>query len=64
MYNVSSREIYIMERMEVVVTDIRMPFSSMVALMIKFGIASIPAMIGLILIGLVVATFFRALVSH
>jgi len=32
-------------RREVVVTDIRMPFSSMVAFMVKWAIAAIPAMI-------------------
>lgn len=32
-------------RREVVVTDIRMPFGSMVAFMVKWAIAAIPAMI-------------------
>jgi len=41
---------------EVVVIDIRMPFISMVILMIKFVIAAIPATIILVLIGLVFTT--------
>jgi len=32
-------------RREVVVMDIRMPFTSMVAFMVKWAVASIPAMI-------------------
>lgn len=32
-------------RREVVVTDIRMPFASMVAFMVKWAIAAVPAMI-------------------
>jgi hypothetical protein len=39
-----------MERSEVIVTDIRMPFWSMVTFMIKWSIASIPAVIGLVVI--------------
>lgn len=38
----------------VVVADIIMPFSSMVVLMVKWAIASIPAMIILFLIGFVI----------
>jgi hypothetical protein len=33
------------DKREVVVTDIRMPFASMVAFMVKWAIASVPAMI-------------------
>jgi hypothetical protein len=32
-------------RREVIVTDIRMPFASMVAFMVKWAIAAIPAML-------------------
>lgn len=38
------------ERSEVVITDIRMPFTSMVVFMVKWAIASIPALICLIVI--------------
>ncbi len=40
-----------MDRSEVVVTDIRMPFFSMVVFMVKWVIASIPALVILWLIG-------------
>ena len=43
---------------DVVVTDIRMPFISMVIFMVKWVIASIPAMIILFLIGLLVTGIF------
>jgi len=39
------------DKQEVVVTDIEIPFISMVVLMIKFAIASIPALIILTLLG-------------
>jgi hypothetical protein len=39
------------EKKEVIVVDVRMPFWSIVALMIKFAIAAIPALIILIVIG-------------
>jgi hypothetical protein len=38
-------------RQEVVVTDIRMPFISMVMFMVKWAIASIPAMVILLVLG-------------
>jgi hypothetical protein len=38
-------------RREVVVTDIRMPFWSIVIFMVKFSVASIPAMIILYAVG-------------
>lgn len=45
-----------MEKQKVIVTDIQMPFWSMVIFMIKWSIASIPAFIILsVLLGLVVA---------
>jgi hypothetical protein len=42
----------------VIVTDIKIPFWSMVVLMVKWSIAAIPAGIILFLIGLLVFTFF------
>ncbi|HUX24423.1 MAG TPA: hypothetical protein VMV87_07365 [Burkholderiales bacterium] len=39
------------DRREVVVTDIKIPFWSMVVLMVKWAIAAIPAVIILMLIG-------------
>ncbi len=45
-------------RQEVVVTDIRMPFMSMVVFMIKWAVASIPAFLILsILFGLMTLVF-------
>lgn len=38
------------DRREVVVTDVTIPFWSMVILMVKFSIAAIPAMVILILL--------------
>lgn len=46
------------EEQHVVVTDIRMPFISMVIFMVKWVIASIPAIIVLWLIGAVFALLF------
>ena len=43
------------EKNEVVVTDIKMPFMSMVVFMIKWAIASIPAIIILMIIFFVFA---------
>ena len=40
-------------RLEVVVTDIKMPFGSMVAFMVMWMLASIPAMIILAFIGFI-----------
>ena len=45
----------------VVVTDVRMPFVSMVVLMVKWAIASIPALIILTIFGAIVAGFFAAI---
>lgn len=44
----------------VVVTDIHMPFSSMVAFMVKWAIASIPALLILTVIGFFVAFLLPA----
>ena len=43
---------------KVIVTDISMPFGSMVSFMVKWSIASIPALIILFLIGLFLVTIF------
>ncbi|MBE0612354.1 MAG: hypothetical protein IH604_01680 [Burkholderiales bacterium] len=43
------------DKREVVVTDIKIPFWSMVVLMVKWAIAAIPAVIILMLIGLLVS---------
>ena len=43
---------------EVVITDIKMQFGSMVVFMVKWVIASIPAMIILFLVGLLVMGVF------
>ncbi len=53
-----------MERTEVVVTDIRMPFWSMVIFMIKWSIASIPAVIGLVIIAAFVWGIFLGSLRH
>jgi hypothetical protein len=41
----------LVHRQEVVVTDIRMPFGSMLMFMVKWAIASIPAMVILVVLG-------------
>ncbi len=40
---------------EVVVTDIKIPFLSMVVLLVKWALAAIPAMIILIVIGMILS---------
>lgn len=49
------------EKKEVVVTDIKMPFMSMVIFMIKWAIASIPAIIILTIIFVVLSGIFGGL---
>ena len=39
---------------EVIVTDVRIPFGSMVVLILKWTLASIPAMIVLMMLGMMV----------
>jgi len=46
---------------EVVIADIKMPFGSMVEFILKWTIASIPAMIILFFIGLIIMTFLAGL---
>ena len=43
------------EKQEIVVVDVKMPFMSMVVFMVKWAIAAIPALIILVIFGLVVA---------
>lgn len=49
------------EKREVVVTDVKIPFLSMVVLMVKWAIASIPALIILLVIGAVASTVVAAI---
>lgn len=49
------------EKREVVVTDVRIPFWSMVILMVKWAIAAIPALIILLVIGAVVSVVIAAI---
>ncbi|MBF0430541.1 MAG: hypothetical protein HQK83_04640 [Fibrobacteria bacterium] len=50
-----------MEKQEVVVTDIQMPFASMVVFMIKWAIATIPAAIILFIVGTILMTVFAGI---
>lgn len=50
-------------RTEVTVVDIRMPFWSMVVFMVKWAIASIPAIIILVVIGAMIAGFMGGLLG-
>ena len=43
------------DRREVVVTDVKIPFHSMVVLMVKWAVAAIPAVIILFAIGALIA---------
>lgn len=45
-------------KQEVVVTDIRIPFGSMVVLIIKWAIAAIPALVLLFVLGSIVSAIF------
>ena len=49
------------DRSEVVVTDVRIPFMSMVTLMVKWTLASIPAFIILFVIAAIIAGLFGGL---
>ena len=46
---------------EIVVTDIKIPFLSMVVLLVKWALAAIPAMIILIIIGMVLSMVLGAM---
>jgi uncharacterized membrane protein YdjX (TVP38/TMEM64 family) len=52
------------EEQRVVVTDIQMPFMSMVVFMVKWVIAAIPAMIILAIVGSLFTAIFGSLVSR
>ena len=47
----------------VVVTDIKIPFWSLVVLMVKWALAAIPAVVILIAIGTIVSALFTVLFS-
>ena len=49
------------ERSEVVVTDVQIPFGSMVVLIIKWTIASIPAMLIVVILGLIASVVLGGL---
>jgi hypothetical protein len=49
------------DKREVVVTDVKIPFWSMIVLMVEWAIAAIPALIILLVIGTVVSTVIGAL---
>jgi len=51
-------------RQDVVVTDIQMPLGSMITFMVKWAIASIPAMIILFVLGAVFWAFILAFFKH
>lgn len=51
------------ESQSVVVEDIKMPFMSMVAFMVKWAIAAIPAMIILVLIGSLLIALFNDIIK-
>jgi len=48
---------------KVVVTDIKIPFGSMIVLMVKWAVATIPALIILILIGSITFGVINALMG-
>jgi hypothetical protein len=48
---------------KVVVTDIKIPFGSMIVLMVKWAVATIPALIILILIGSITVGVLNALMG-
>jgi len=43
---------------QVVITDVKMPFISMVVFMVKAAIAAIPAIIILLIMGMIIAALF------
>jgi len=49
------------EKHEVVVTDVKIPFLSMVVLMVKWAVAAIPALIVLLAIGAVASMAMAAI---
>ena len=57
------RELDQLDDRKVIVTDIQMPFGSMVVFMVKWVIASIPALIILAVLAFLAFTFFGALLQ-
>ncbi len=51
------------DKREVVVTDVKIPFWSMVVLMVKWALAAIPALIILLVIGALVSMAIAALIG-
>ncbi|MBA4390646.1 MAG: hypothetical protein C0399_06895 [Syntrophus sp. (in: bacteria)] len=51
---------YLLNHQSVSVVDIKMPFMSIVTFMVKAAIASIPAIIILVIIGVMVSAFFSS----
>ncbi len=51
------------DKREVVVTDVKIPFWSMVVLLVKWAIAAIPALIILLVIGSVVSMVVAAILG-
>ena len=49
------------DKREVVVTDVKIPFWSMVVLLVKWAIAAIPALIILVVIGAIVSALIAAI---
>jgi hypothetical protein len=49
------------DKREVVVTDVKIPFWSMVVLMVKWAVAAIPALIILLVIGAVASMVIAAI---
>ncbi len=53
-----------MDEQRVVVTDFDMPFGSMVKLMVKWAVASIPAAIILVILGTIAFGIIKGLLFH
>ena len=49
------------DKREVIVTDVKIPFWSMVVLLVKWTVAAIPALIILLVIGAVASTVMAAI---
>jgi hypothetical protein len=58
-----AREAKKLERQEVVVVDMNMPFWSMVEFMVKWAIASIPAFIILAILGFILSSVFAGVLG-
>jgi len=60
---VDSNNQIVFTKKEVVITDIKMPFLSMVVFMVKWAIAAIPAIIILAILGMMIMGFLQGLTS-